>query len=117
MSKSDDFLWQCRANYFIGIRPGDQNAKNLDGYKVLVEIAKEYFRDERYDAFIGFFQEGQYFIQLWAAHLLLEYGKPKPQIRAMSLKIIEEYSTTPLHPEVAIQEKAWLENFLKNNSP
>ena len=61
MSKSDDFLWQCRANYFIGIRPGDQNAKNLDGYKVLVEIAKEYFRDERYDAFTGFFSRGTVF--------------------------------------------------------
>jgi hypothetical protein len=58
--------------------------------------------------------EGQYFINLWAAHLMLEYGKPNKSQKEQCLEIIKRYTDNPLAPEAAIEEKIWLENYCKS---
>lgn len=116
MKKGDDFLLTCKQNYFEKIRPGDLESKEKVGYKKLVEIAKEYFRNNEYEIFAGFFQEGQYFIALWAAHLVLEYGTANQAIVSSALSIIKDYSDNPLAPDVAVQETLWLKaNIAKYN--
>jgi hypothetical protein len=109
----DAFIIQCRTNYFSGIRPAHQQSKNTDGYNALVQIAKDYFDADRYDDFSGNFMEGQYFINLWAAHLTFEYGQPNESQKEQCLEIIKRYSDNPLAPEVAIEEKIWLDNYYK----
>src|SRR5687768_13111059 len=102
---NDSFIIQCRTNYFLGIRPAHLQSKNTDGYKALVEIAKRYFDADRYDDFAENFIEGQYFINLWAAHLMLEYGKLNESQKEECLEIIGRYTNNPLAPEAAIEEK------------
>jgi hypothetical protein len=109
--KSDSFIIQCRTNYFLGIRPANKQSKETEGYKALVKIAKTYFESNRYDEFAGGFMEGQYFIPLWTAHLILEYGQPNKHIRELCLKAILDYSDNPIAPDVAIEERAWLESY------
>lgn len=109
----DAFIIQCKSNYFLGIRPAHQNSKNTNGYKTLVQIAKYYFNADRYDDFLGNFIEGQYFINLWAAHLMLEYGQPNESQKEKCLDIIKRYADNPLAQEAAIEEKMWLDNYHK----
>lgn len=68
----------------------------------------EYFEENKNEEFVSFFQEGQYFMSLWAAHLLLEFGKPKEELISKTLEIIIDYSDNPLAIEVSNEEKAWL---------
>ena len=104
----DRFLMLCKQNYLNEITPATNTRRDKLGYRNLVDIAKEYFRKNEYNEFAGFFQEGQYFISLWAAHLLLEYGEPSKELSAKALNIIETYSNNPLAPEVAKEEAEWL---------
>jgi hypothetical protein len=108
---TDPFIIQCRTNYFLGIRPAHQRSKNTVGYKTLIQVAKSYFDTDRYDDFSANFMEGQYFINLWAAHLLLEYGKPNESQKEQCLDIIKGYTDNPLAPEAAMEEKIWLDNY------
>ncbi|HWK02447.1 MAG TPA: hypothetical protein VNS58_02370 [Puia sp.] len=103
------FISICKINYFDKITPSNKNVSNLEGYLKLVEIAKSYFDNNELDDFTGYFQDGQYFINLWAAHLVIEYGNPSIFWRDKALEIIIRYSGNPLAPEVALEEKKWIE--------
>ncbi|MFP5041654.1 hypothetical protein [Parasediminibacterium sp. JCM 36343] len=105
---SDSFLLLCKAIYLEGVSPS--NAKRLNNEKCikLVGIAKSYFANNEYEAFTGFFYESQYFIALWAAHLILEEGSPDKGLAARCIKLIENYTNNPLAPEVAKEETEWL---------
>ncbi|HMJ47424.1 MAG TPA: hypothetical protein VK498_08840 [Ferruginibacter sp.] len=109
--KADLFLVQCRQNYFDEIFPADDTKKQTKGYRILKEIAQSYFDANQYDDFEDFFMEGQYLIQLWAAHLILEYGNPTEALKQKCLLEIEKYSDNPLAPKVAVQEAAWLKSY------
>ena len=52
--------------------------------------------------------EYQYWVDLWTAHLLLEYGQPNESLAKKCLQIIKKHSDTPIDPELAAQEKDWL---------
>ena len=110
----DSFIIQCRTNYLSGIRPAHQQSKNTEGYKALVQIAQSYFDANKYDDFVGNFMEERYFINLWAAHLMLEFGQPNESQKEHCLEIIRRYSDNPLAPEAAIEEKIWLDNYHKS---
>lgn len=106
---SDAFLFGCRGNMFNKLTPSRQSGKTQPGYIFLVDIAKKYFAQGEYDEFADFFQEDHYFVALWTAHLLLEYGTPPVRLIDSSLKIIKQYSNNlELAPDVAIEEKMWL---------
>jgi hypothetical protein len=109
MNSGDEFLLTCKKNYLDKVTPSNAESKSKKGYLRLIEIAKEYFRNNKYKTFAGFFQEGQYFIALWAAHLILEYGNADHELKLAALKIIKDYSENPLAPDVALEEKKWLD--------
>ena len=111
--KNISYIVQCRENYFVGIYPSDENAKEKDGYKTLIQIAKSYFDKGFYEEFALYFMEGHYFIQLWTAHLILEYGQPTEELKMMCLDEIKKYANSTLSPDVALMEKQWLEKYLK----
>ena len=117
MSIGDDFLLACKRNYFEKITPSNKQNTINEGYIRLVKIATEYFNRDAYVEFSGFFQEGQYFVALWAAHLMLEYGNPNPDLIGVALRIIESYSDNPLAKDVSEEERQWLEvnrsNFIR----
>jgi hypothetical protein len=103
-----EFLLLCKQNYFNKITPANSEIHTNNGYVRIVCIAREYFANLEYEEFAGFFQEGQYFVALWTAHMLLEYGTPNYGLTIAALKIIKEYSENPLAPDVAEEEKQWL---------
>ncbi len=115
IEKNASYLFYCKDNYIKGIRPADIECKNKNGYIKLVEIAKLYFDNNLMDRFSGYLMEGHYFVQLWTAHLILEYGKPDAKLKQLCLDEINNYSDNPLAQDVAIQEKKWLDNYLKTN--
>ena len=73
-----------------------------------IEIAKKYFEKGEIKKFSYFFQEFQYNINLWAAHLILEYGQPNELIKCEAIEIIHRYSSSPLDANLAYEEKQWL---------
>ena len=80
----------------------------------LLRLQRKYFRRGEYKEFSEFFQEGQYLIPLWAAHMLIEHGTPPPGLVKDAIEIIERYSDNPLAPEVAEEEKEWIrQNYKK----
>ncbi len=109
------FLWGCRANYFSGIRPGDQKSKSLPEYTRLKEIALLYFQSNLQEEFSHYLMEGQYLVQLWTAHFILEYGTPDKELTKACLKEIENYSQIERLPEVATQERDWLNQYYLKN--
>jgi hypothetical protein len=106
---SQSFLYQCKQNFFNGITPSNKNSREKDGYKLLVSIALEHFENNRYKDFSCYLTEGQYFASLWAAHMIVEFGKPDPSLLVSALKVIREHSDNPLSPEVAKEEREWLD--------
>jgi hypothetical protein len=113
---AESFLMQCRQNYFEGITPSNKVNYEKEGYKKVIYYAQEYFISFKYEDFAGFLMEGQYLIPLWAAHMLVEYGKPNKELMIISLNTIKEYSNNILAPVVAEEEKEWLkENIEKYN--
>ena len=89
-----------------GITPLSKH--RTEKYIQLVVIAKKYFLKDEYEGFAQFFQEGQYFIELWAAHLILEYGSPNIDLISRCIKVIKKYSNNPLAIVAAEEEKEWL---------
>jgi hypothetical protein len=102
------FIFQCKKNYLDKIRPSDKDSFNVLGYQILINIAKIYFEKGEIEKFSSFFQEFQYNINLWTAHLILEYGQPNEIIKGEAIEIIERYSSSPLDIILAYEEKQWL---------
>lgn len=111
----ENYLKICRDNYFQKVTPGNPENKEKNGYKKLIEIAEQFFENNEYHLFSGYFNEGKYFVQLWTAHLILEYGKANEDLYKICLNEIIKYSESELSPEVALEEKEWLKQNNNNN--
>lgn len=107
MSIGTDYLMLCKDCYIKGIRPANIHSQSHENYNKIVTIAKDYFETARLKDFKGFLQEYQYNINLWTAHMILEYGSTDSQLRLEALKIIGRYSESLLDPELAAEEKQW----------
>jgi len=107
------YLEKCKALFDKGITPSNKAFLNFPAYKSIVEIAKNYFRNNKLEEFSGYLSEGQYYVSLWTAHLILEYNDPPKQIRDMCIETIERYSNNPLSLKVAEEEKEWLKQNLE----
>ena len=107
----DDFLLLCREIYRQGIRPGTatKHAENAS-YQRLVKVARHWFDAGKEEEFYQIAQEGHYFVQLWVAHLLLDYGAPSVALTAQALAIIRRYAAPDYTVDevVAEHEAHWL---------
>ena len=91
MERDDRFLWQSKINYFKKITPANPLDYEKEGYLEMVKIGKESFEQGKYTDFSYFFRESQYFVPLWAAHILLEHGNPPQELVNDSIEIIKEF--------------------------
>lgn len=110
------FLTQCKINYLDGITPSDTNSFTTESYKKLVNLGRDYIEQNQLKKFFYFLGEGQYFVALWAAHIIIEYGNPNEEMYKDCLDTIIEYSNNPLSPKVSEEEREWLQSHLKNKS-
>lgn len=113
--KNSSYLFYCKEYCFLGIRPSDIESRKSTEYLNLVKIAKLYFDNNLQNEFSGYLMEYQYIVQLWTAHLILEYGNPDSKLKENCVKEIENYTDNTLAPELTIQEKKWLENYQLEN--
>jgi hypothetical protein len=76
----DSFLWNCKSAYLKGLYPFDFDNIEKQEYKSIIETGKSLIRERGLQGFLGFLMEGQYYIELWAAIIALEYGNiPKEE--------------------------------------
>jgi hypothetical protein len=108
MEISYKYVLQCRHNTLNDITPADVTKYNTVGYKAIIEIGKQYIQEKGLKEFSSNFQGNQYFVELWTAHIIFEYGNPNSDLKIKCVKIIREYSDNPLSPKVSKEEKEWL---------
>lgn len=106
--KNASFSVICRSNYFKDIRPADPQSKKGPGYLEAVATAQAYFKAGEQEVFRSFLSEAKYLADLWAAHLVLEYGQPDAALCAACLEVIERYAASAFDKELARQEQQWL---------
>lgn len=109
--KRASFMVACRTNYFNDIRPTDPGARKTGGYNEAVTIAKAYFKEGRGEAFRAYLAETKYLADLWAAHLLLEYGQPEAALMRECLGVIERYAASTFDAALAREEQLWLQEY------
>ncbi len=108
IQKNSSYLHYCKEFYFLNIRPSNEENRESKEYKLLVEIANLYFKNNLHDNFAGYLMEYQYLVQLWTAHLILEFGNPDDNLIKVCLNEIIKYSKTPLDLTLAKEETKWL---------
>lgn len=115
--ESDSFLLKCRDLYHAGITPANPEQRTTEEYQTMVELGLSYFKEGREREFSGFFGEAQYAVDLWAAHLILEHGKPDHILKQSCIEIIRRYagSTMPHARQIAMEEIEWLAQNQFNN--
>ncbi|NVO86810.1 hypothetical protein [Hymenobacter terrestris] len=103
---TDSFLMQCRENFFRGITPSGPGAETAK--QALVALYEGLTTANQMEAFIGFLQEGHYYINLWAAHLLVEHYRPDGPTRQLCMDTIGSHVMSTINPKVAQEELEWL---------
>lgn len=103
-----EYIIKCRENYFKGITPANSDCYDLPDYKELIEIGNEHVAKLGIDGFAGYFQEGQYFINLWTAHIIVDGTKANEAQNAACIEIIKRYADGSLDLKVRQEEKTWL---------
>jgi len=104
-----EYLFLCRDNYLRGITPSNNQNYSNPNYVRIIEIAQEYFAGNKIGEYKSFFQEYQYLVSLWTAHMILEHGNPDSELKAECIEIIMRY-TNSHNIELVNEEKQWLLN-------
>jgi hypothetical protein len=116
MNHGYDYLMLCRECFFLQLFPASPGVKTTEQYQRLKKIVTIYFTENKLDDFAGFLAEGHYLVQLWTAHFIIEYGDPDLNLKKSCIQLIKEYTDNPLAPDVAEQEKLWLDHYYRYNS-
>lgn len=94
--------------YFEGCTPSNQGVYNSENYTHLCTLAQELIKLRGNEGFALYFKENQYLIDLWAAHLILEFGHPNDFMKTQALEVINRYAHMPYKLKLAQEEKDWL---------
>ena len=108
----DEFILTCKAYYFEGITPQDTNKLSVLKRQKLISIGKTEFFEVGYERFAQYLMEGQYYINLWASHIILESGLQNEQIKALALSKIKKYAQSSFSKKVMLEEQQWLDENL-----
>lgn len=106
--ETDKFVIQCKSNYFKKVTPSNSSMYHSEAYKRTVEIGISCIKELGVENFSNFFQEVQYLIDLWAAHLIIEHATSSENLKKQAIGIIKEYSNNFFSPIVAKEEDEWL---------
>ncbi len=101
------FVSICKVLYSKGIMPTMLKSKDKDVVE-LIKIAKSYFADGRLNDFSQFLRYDRYLIELWVAHLIIEFAEPGSALKSISLERIVTYATLSENVELSSLESDWL---------
>ena len=99
---------KCRELYFKCINPSNPLSIHKREYTELIDIANQEIKKVGIELFSCYFQEMQYRVDLWTAHILYEREDVSSEIKNDCLSIIKNYSTTLLNIDLAKEEENWL---------
>jgi hypothetical protein len=102
------YIVKCKELFFKKISPSNKLSFEKEEYKDLVKIAKTDIKEVGIDSFMSYFQEYQYLIDLWTAHILFDYENISNDEKEECIKVIKGYLNNPLAPEIAKEEGDWL---------
>jgi len=108
---TSQYLLVCKEYYKNGVIPAISLQNRDENYNEIRELALQIIRENGIMFFSDFFQEGQYLVQLWTAHLIMEDINASDELKRSSLLIIQDYSDNPLVPKVSEAENLWLKKF------
>ncbi|MFL5765991.1 MAG: hypothetical protein ACJ77K_18750 [Bacteroidia bacterium] len=118
----DNFLWTCKSTYLKGLSPFDFDNRDKQECKYIIETGKSLIKERGLQSFLGFLMEGQYYIQLWAALIALEYGDiPKEEklsyntsktILECCIEEVEKYITHSKNAEFKKNAELWLQRII-----
>jgi hypothetical protein len=111
VTKNSSFFYACKENYFSGILPADPQSREKDGYKALVNIAKVYFSLGLYEPIVQYLTEGRYYMKIWSAYLVIEYGNPGEDLKASCIEIIQNIITQ--QNELSVQQKDFFSAYIQ----
>ncbi len=112
VTKNSSFFYACKENYFLGILPADPQSKDKDGYQALVSIAKVYFSLGLYEPIVQYLNEGRYYVKIWSAYLILEYGNPGEDLKASCIETIQS-TITQFQNELSAQQKDFFNTYIE----
>src|SRR5688572_22862385 len=95
LKDNDSYISCCMKYTREGVFPVALFAEP-DRCREIVAIAKRYVNDD-VEKFALNMEEPHYFIPLWTAHLILEFGGPEASLRARCLEEIRAYSESSLN--------------------
>ena len=94
--------------YFDGYTPSNKNLYPSENYQTLCNLAQQLIAKRGNEGFALYFCESQYLVDLWAAHFILEYGRPSDIMKTRALYVINKYAQMSIKIKLAQEEKAWL---------
>lgn len=99
---------KCKELFLKNIRPSNALNNQKSEYAEIMNIADMEIKTIGIDNFSSHFQEMQYLVNLWTAHILFEKKDVSSEIKEECLSIIRDYSTTPFDIDLAKEEENWL---------
>ncbi|MFY0599857.1 MAG: hypothetical protein JXR03_09310 [Cyclobacteriaceae bacterium] len=107
------YIERCRRLFQEGVTPSNVDYRNTDSFNEFLGFVKEEVETNGLESFYAYTLDGQYYINLWTSHFIIEFYSPINEIKEECLKIINRYANGKLNRKVADEEKVWL-NFYSN---
>lgn len=105
------FRYQCQLNFTAGLTPSNPHQQTEPGRLRLVELTQSFVQAAKQAELVSLLDNNLYFIDLWAAHLLLEHAAPSQPTQDRCLALITAYATSPRRTTLAEEETVWLKNY------
>lgn len=108
MNDSLSYIESCRNLYKLGYTPSNFDFRDDPLFHKFLKIAKNEVHNLGIDGFYNYTQEYNYFVNLWTAHLIIEFFEGSNEVKSGCLDIIIRYSRSKLNTKVASEEIKWL---------
>lgn len=103
-----EYLSKCREYYMKGITPSNPDNYDTTEYKLLIEIGNKHIDESGVGKFAEYYQEAQYMVNLWTAHIILKSSSVTETQKERALEEIRRYANGALSVKIREEESEWL---------
>ena len=109
----DKYLAECAKCYKKNIRPSNEVNKSDPEYLELVKTGHEFIDHFGLNQFSGYLKEGQFFVDLWTAHIILDYSKADQVLKIESIEMVRLYAEKSPNDLILKEESIWLKSYFE----
>lgn len=106
-----EYIGLCKDFFQKGITPGNKNFRKTEEFSQFKLLAISLIDEFGINEFYQYAIESQYLVNLWTAHILLEFSSPPIGIEEQCLEIVIRYSNSRLNKKIAQEETEWLKSY------